>query len=267
MHNKNILIGIVLLTVSIVSIVAAVSFFQALKKTELDFNQKKATLVKDNLDLKDRLDSIQDLIAQKTEAVAAAEKERKALEQELGILKKENETIIASSGEEIESLKQKSLILKKKIYTLENSSIVQRLKEAIDKEKNENIKKVLDDSLKKIELIREGKSVNLEPIVVKEDDAPQAVTITPSVREKAGKKGAVLSLDRKSSLVVINLGRKEDVKEGDKLHIFKEDTQIAGGEIISVRYRISAAVIDDILYKNTISDIKEGYKIIVAERQ
>ena len=266
MHNKNILIGIVLLTISIVSIVAAVSFFQALRKAELEFNQKKAVLVKDNLDLKDRLDSIQDLITQKTEAAAAIEKEKRALERELGILKKENEGLIASSSKEIESLKQKSLILKKKIYTLENSSIVQRLKEAADKENNENIKKVLDDSLKKIALIKEGKSVNLEPIVVKEDSEFQSVTAAPPSQEKADRQGTVLSLDRKSNLVVISLGRKDDVKEGDRLHIFKDDARIAAGEIISVRYRISAAAIDDIQYKNTIGDIKEGYKVIVSER-
>ncbi|MDD5174101.1 MAG: hypothetical protein PHV48_04680, partial [Candidatus Omnitrophica bacterium] len=122
---------------------------------------------------------------------------------------------------------------------------------------NENIRMVLDDSLRKIELIKEGKAVNLEPIVVKDDNALQSALLD---QENAQKKGEVLSLDKKSSLVVINLGRKEGVKEGDRLRIFKDADQIAGGEVISVRYRISAAVIDDIRYKSTIDDIKEGYE-------
>ncbi|MFA5256211.1 MAG: hypothetical protein WC419_05925 [Candidatus Omnitrophota bacterium] len=257
MHNKNILIGLVLLTVSVVSIVVAVSFFQALKKAELEFNQKKAVLVKDNLDLKDRLNSIQDLVTQKTEAVVEMEDQKRTLEQELSILKQEHEALIASSSKEIDLLKKRSLTLRKRISALENSSIVQALKDALDKENNENIRMVLDDSLRKIELIKEGKAVNLEPIVVKDDNAPQSAL---SDQENAQKKGEVLSLDKKSSLVVINLGRKEGVKEGDRLRIFKDADQIAGGEVISVRYRISAAVIDDIRYKSTIDDIKEGYE-------
>ena len=269
MQDKSRLIGVVLIAVCAFSIVIAASSFRSLKKMELEFNEKKATLVKENLELKDRIDSIQQMVAQKTESAGILDKEKKIIEDQLQSLKDENEKLISSSTGQIETLKKKNAILKKRIVTLENSPIVQRIKEAIQVEDNDSVKAVLADAVNKMEMIGAGKSVSLEPIVVTKirQESPSAPDKKPtgaaSPATAEGKTGVILSVDKKSNLIVINLGRKDDVKEGDRCKIFKKDREIAGAQIINIRYRISAAFIDDIKYKYTINDIAENQKAVI----
>jgi len=264
------MITAVLVVISALFIFLAVSSFRNIKKMELDFNQKKAILVKENLDLKDRLNSLQDMITRKTEALGAVEKEKAALEEQLNALKIAAESFKAASNEELGALKKKTLTLSKKIYALENSPIVQRIRDAIDKENNENIKKVLEDSANKIDMIKEGKSVNLEPIIVtgKESGVPSSAKEKDGdIQAKEGKRGIVLSVDRKNNLIVINLGHNDGVKEGYRCKILKDEQVIGSAEIMSVRYRVSAAFVDDLQYKATVDDVKEGCKVIVPDNQ
>jgi hypothetical protein len=259
MQDKNRLIGVALIAVCAFSIVIAISSFRSLKKMELEFNEKKATLVKENLELKDRIDSIQQMVAQKTEAAGVFDKEKKIIENQLKSLKDENEKLIFGTNEHIDTLKRKNAILKKRVASLENSPIVQRIKEAIQVEDNDNVKEVLADAVNKIEMVMAGKSVSLEPIVVTKIQQTGAVSSVTA----EGKTGVILSIDKKTNLIVINLGRKDDVKEGDRCKIFKNDLEIARAQIINIRYRISAAFVDDIKYKYTINDIGENQKVII----
>jgi len=266
MQDKQRLIGVVLIAACAFSIVLAISSFRNLKKMELEFNEKKANLVKENLELKDRIDSIQQIVSQKTASADIMEKEKKDLEEQLQTLKEENEKIISSNNEQLDTLKKKNSVLKKRVATLENSPIVQRIKEAIQTEDNDNVKNVLEDTANKIEMIRSGKSVSLEPIVVTRQQQETLLnqaskTAAPPAQE--AKTGVILSLDKKNNLMVINLGRKDNVKDGDRCRIFKKDKMIARAQIISTRYRIAAAFIDDIQYKYTINDIEENLKVTV----
>lgn len=268
MQDKQRLIGVALIAACVFCIVLAFSSFRNLKKMELEFNEKKATLVKENLELKDRIDSIQQIVSQKTESTGILEKEKKDLEDQLKTLKEENDKVMASTKEEVDTLRKKNAVLKKRIATLENSPIVQRLKEAMQVEDNENVRNVLQDAMNKIDMIKAGKTVSLEPIVVTKQSqetspfAQASQAATPSL-QAATKTGVVLSVDKKNNLIAINLGSKDDVKDNDRCTIFKADKPIAHAQIINVRYRIAAAFIDDIEYKYTINDIQENYKVMI----
>ena len=264
MQNKSTLFSAILITVCVFLLVITISTFRSLKKMELEFNEKKATLVKEGLELKDKLNSLQEDFNKKAASVGVIEKEKKELESQIDQIKEEQGKIISSYTQELDALKKKNEFLKKSISALERSPLITRIRAAIMKEDNEDIKKLLQNTLDKIELIKSGKSVNLEPIVVtkKEDSAAaEYATMKPEGRE-----GAIISLDPKNNLMVINLGTKDNLKEGNRCKILRDGQEIAQAEILSVRYRIAAAFIDDIQYRYTINDIKEGYKVVVTER-
>jgi len=273
MQNKNTLILTILVTICLVLVIVSISLFQGIKKIELSFNEKKATLVKENLELKDKIDSIQEIMNQKIASVNTIEKEKKELEDQLNQVKKEQEKFAALYTQELNVLKRKNESLKKSVSALGKSPLIKRIKDAMEKEDNENIRKLLQNTLDKIELIKSGKSVNLEPIVVTKKE--EKIGTVPASGgpllggqspffQPEGKEGAIISLDQKNNLMVINLGTKDSLKEGDRCTIIRDGQEIAQAEILSVRYRIAAAFIDDIRYKCTINDIKEGYKVVVV---
>jgi len=55
--------------------------------------------------------------------------------------------------------------------------------------------------------------------------------------------GKVLAVDRQNDLVVINLGSMNNLRNGDKLSIYRGDSFIASAELIKVQNRISAAMV------------------------
>jgi hypothetical protein len=270
LQNKNSIIMVVLIVTTVFFVLLAVSSFRNINKTETDFNQKMAVLVKENLDLKDRFESLQVMIARKTEALDTLEKERAVIDEQLNALRRVSVSRNVIFKNNLKTLKKKILTLHKDISGLENSPIVQRIRAAMDKESNENIKKVLEDSANKIDMIKEGKSVDLEPIIVTKKES----VVTPIVKEKdealradEGKGGVILASDRKNNLIVINLGYNDGVKKGYRCKILKDGQLIGTAETLSVRYKVSAAFVDDLKYNTTMDDLKEGYTIIVPENQ
>ena len=55
--------------------------------------------------------------------------------------------------------------------------------------------------------------------------------------------GRVLAVDKQNDLVVINLGSMNNLKNGDKLSIYRGDNFIANAELVKVQDKISAAII------------------------
>lgn len=292
MPNKNTLLVPILLVVSAVCIILAVSSLRRLKNMELEFNEKKATLIKDNLDLKDRIQSLEEIASKKTNALVVVEKEKTELEAYLKTLREENEklsnnykelklsyTALTSKKEnfvrQFEELNEKNQYLSERISELENSPLVQRIKEALPQEQNEKIKTLLENALRNIELIQQGRPIDLGPIVVSGKESAQKATSalstedllkkTAPVSAGNGNIGKVVSLDPKNSLLVIDLGTQDGIVKGDRCVVLKDEKVIASAEIISVRYKISAAFIDDVRYKNALTDIKEGDKVLISK--
>jgi len=55
--------------------------------------------------------------------------------------------------------------------------------------------------------------------------------------------GRVLAVDKKNDIVVVNLGAVNDLKNGDRLSIYRGDNFIANAELVKVQNRLSAAMI------------------------
>ena len=267
--SKGVIWQVALAAITVFLVLFAYSSYNNLKKMRLEFNEKKSTLIKENLDLKSRLDSIQEMIDQKTISFDVLGQEKKKMEEEVGLLKKENDRLIGASKSRLRDVKQQNAVLKKKIAALENSPLVQKIKETLENESNESVKKVVEGALNKIELIKGGNPVALEPIVVTVEEGEMAGKSRQEGEAPAPRgdvKGAILSVDRKDNLIVINIGSKENVREGDRLEILKDAKEIARAEVISARSGLSAAVVESIDPAYTINSIKENDDVIVLAK-
>ena len=122
------------------------------------------------------------------------------------------------------------------------------LSASLSKEKLINSKLVqnLGRSSKRFSIaIRNKKPIELEKIIVS------------SLLEAEGK---VLAVDRQNDLVVISLGSMNNLKNGDKLSIYRGDSFIANAELVKVQDRISAAMV---LSTDSAKDVKVEVNDIV----
>jgi predicted nuclease with TOPRIM domain len=249
MKNKNIIIlagGFAIL------IIFTLASCQNIKKMELDFNKKKASMIKESLDLKDKLASLEELLNQKTLELARLEENTKPLKDELINLKLESENLKS----EYNQLNQKYADLKK-----EKDAAEEGTKALEEKYQSLSAKAT---ALGKGSSTQSGKPVTLEPIVVSTKTTSQPQIIQPEVI-KVSKAGQVISIDKKSSLIVIDLGRRDGLKEGDTCVVFKKDKKIASGQVINARYNLAAVFINKTQYKSIAGDIEEGDKVLIGE--
>ena len=113
----------------------------------------------------------------------------------------------------------------------EKEKQISYLSASLSKEKLINLKLAqnLDRSSKRFAVAsRNKKPVELEKIIIS------------SLLEAEGR---VLAVDKQNDLVVINLGSTNNLKNGDKLSIYRGDSFIANAELVKVQDRISAAMI------------------------
>jgi septal ring factor EnvC (AmiA/AmiB activator) len=85
-----------------------------------------------------------------------------------------------------------------------------------------------------------SQSVELPPIVVRPFSEEQKTERQDTV-QGAPLMGRILSINKENNFVVINAGNNSGVKNGDILHVFRKDEQIAEIEVIQVRSTVSAA--------------------------
>jgi len=274
MNDKIRFLMAILIAVSLFLAVLVVSIYGNLKKTELQFNERKATLIKENLDLKDTNKTLEDTLNQKKDAFTLLEQERKTIEEKLTSFENEKEAIKKDYEDELISLKKDNAFLTTKVKELENKTLAEHIQEAIQKEENDALKKFLAKVVYNIEVIKKGGNIELEPIVVTEGggqkeeatgEEPQAEGRKKAPSQYQGKKGKVISVDQKYSLVVFDIGRKDGVEKGKQCAILKDDKEIAQAEVISTRYNVSAAFVYETAYGHNIRDIKEGDGVLVAK--
>jgi len=262
-QNRKSLLWAAIISVSIFCIILTFWMFLHLKRKETEFNNKKAILIKDNMNLSDKVDLLDRELIQRTKKI-------KELNKKTNDMKKTYDGKIAT-------LQKQNTKISSKLKALENKSLVEKIRESIHKEENADLKKFLEKVLYNVVLIQSGKSIELEPIVVakKEGDAETSEseiklteyisTVPEAPLVLKGKEGKVLSVDSKYSLIIIDLGRGSGIKEEQKCLIVRNEKQIASAKIISVRYKVSAAFVDDIEYGYDIRDIKEDDSVVVLE--
>jgi len=282
--GKDPVLKIVLILVCLLSIFLVWSSFQYMKRMEADFSQQRARFTKDNQDLKDRLDSLQDMVDRKTEALGALEKEKASLSEKISALQEANRKLEKAYGKlqvshtyllgekemiikQFDDVREGMLDLAKKITELEQSPAVDRIRDALYKEENAKVKKILEDALRNIELVRAGKPVNLKPIVVvgkESTGAPAQGETQMQEMPAAGTAGKVLLVDEVANLVVIDLGRKDNIRQGSRCAILKDTREVASGEIVSIRYNLSTVYIDDMKGINFVGEVKQGDEVVVT---
>ena len=222
----------------------SVGLFRYVKEVQVESEKEKAVFIKKNAEL--------------TSVNKKMEKEFQSLEDSMILIESKNRVVLKQK----EALKKENIFLRKDIKAIKAKPLTKLLEEALAVESNENIKKVMQQAIEKIDMIKSGKVVNLEPILITEKGAalpeePKKVIQIPVST------GTILSIDRKNNLIAINLGEKNDVKEGERYAIFRGDKELGSAEIISVRQKVSAAVIDDIKPLHTINDIEKGDGVIL----
>lgn len=113
----------------------------------------------------------------------------------------------------------------------EKEKLIANLSANLSKEKtiNSKLAQNLERSNKRFALANfPKKPVELEKIIVS------------SLLEAEGR---VLAVDRQNDIVVVNLGSINNLKNGDRLSVYRGDDFIANAELVKVQDRISAAMI------------------------
>jgi hypothetical protein len=252
MQNKPISTKLVVIILSLALISLGLLSVVYVKKLKKDFITMRTALLKDNQFLRNQAELLQDSVNQKNEAISQLEAQKKAAEEEANSLKDASEKIRIEYSGKIDNLEKKKSALRKRIFMLEKAPLADRIKAAMQGETDKKIVNVLQDTLDKLDAVKSGKAVTLEPIEVAQAD----------------KKGVVLSVDPKNVLIVVSIGSKDGLMEGDRCKIFsKEGKEVATAEVISSRYTMSACFVDDINYGFNIKSLKQGYSVIMADRK
>lgn len=272
MENRNTLFIIVLVLIGALSVFSALLLYRYVKKVESEYTEKEAGMIKETMDLKDRIDDMKISIGEKTKEVNAVKSEKEKLAEKIRAIEEENKKLEEKHRSHIKILETEKEELAKQIKTFKETPLAEFIRKAKDVEENESIRKVLERTLHNIELVRSGNVVDLEPIVVSQGEEPEKAAqeavkapAIDAVFSSQGGAGEILSIDKNNNLIVINLGTKDRIREGQRLSILDGAGEIASAEIISSRYRISAAFIDDIKHKHTIGDIKTGFKVLMGK--
>ncbi|OGW74938.1 MAG: hypothetical protein A2Z72_07385 [Omnitrophica bacterium RBG_13_46_9] len=272
MQNREALFRTLLAAVTVFCIILIFAMFRHLKKAEFDFNDKKAEMIKENLDLKDNLSSLKERTERETKASKFLEEENKKLKQEYSY--------------RVDVLTGENVSLVKKVKELEEKPLVERLKDALEVEQDEKVKEYLEKVLYNLVLIRSGKTVEADEPPIVTAAAGKSATggsvasqLAPQIEESetvqaelqplptAGINGKIVSVDRKDNLIVVDLGRRDNINEAQRCIIIKDGKEIASSKIISVRYRVSAAFVDDIRYAYSMRNINEGDEVLVVQEE
>jgi cell division protein FtsB len=245
-----------LIALCVFSVIISLSLFGYLKNTEQRFKKEKAALVREKMDLRDQLDSLKADLKMKSDAISSLDSEKKNMLEELARIEKLAEELKGKDNEELESMRKRNQEFQKELNILRGSSAAQLINDAASRETDENVKRILSDAAIKIEMIREGKAVQLEPLVITEGGS-QAAGL------RGRKDGKIFAVNAKKNLIVVDIGRSNGAREGQRCRIIGEQGEIATATIIRTRYEISAAFVDKLNPKHTILDVKEGDKVFI----
>ncbi|MCM8760797.1 MAG: hypothetical protein NC938_06615 [Candidatus Omnitrophica bacterium] len=260
LRDKDRLIAIALIIMCLLLAAVSLLSYHYANSISLDFHQKQDEFIAKLAEYKKRFDVLQITLNEKIKLLSESQEKIKELEVELKTVRKEGEKNRLELEEERRNLSAKIAALKEKLDRLENAPIEEVITEALSKETNSEVRAVIADSLARVELIRTGKAVSLEPILVTAAGAPEVAAVSPNARF------SIITLDRKNNLIAINGGRRDGLKEGDRLSILKDGKPAATAGVIAVRYRVASAFVNNTRQNFSFRDIKEGDEVIIAEK-
>ncbi|MBN1353218.1 MAG: hypothetical protein JW994_00920 [Candidatus Omnitrophica bacterium] len=257
MISKKSLPLVILTPIAVFCVFVFLSTFFQLRKVEAKLGMEKARFIKEKMDLEDEIASVQQSFFQKSEELSKLSVEYDKLKGEMRV--------------KITQLEKDNSDLADKLKKSESISLVDRIREALKQETNESIKRYLENVLYNLVLVKSGESVELEPIVVKKKSGELGTgdkmtsgnepAYSKPVTDKLiteGKIGKVVSIDRSDNLIVIDLGLKDNIEEGERCLIIQDNKEIGSGKVIGLRYGVAAIFVDELKYKETMRTVKEG---------
>ena len=265
MKDRNPLLLIILAIACIACIFLAWSTHKQLKNKDFEFDKEKALMIKDKLDLKDSLITMRETVNKNSATISTLEEEKISLLNSKKRLEEEKQKTVELFTEQLQTLQQENTLLTEQSEMLKQNPVIKRIAIALQGDKKETVQKALENLLQNLDTIHAGRQVNLAPINITKTSAAtpsQQKILPPSSLENLGE---ILSVDAKHTLIIINLGRRNQIKAGDRCLIVKNGKEIATSEIISVRYRVAAAVIDGINAGYSLTDIKEGGSVLLKD--
>lgn len=250
MRDKEKLPTIVLAILCAILTLMTISLFRYTGNIKSDFKKKEADFIVKTTEYKNQLELLQATIDQKTIALATADTKTKEIERQIALLREESGKVRAEFDADRRNFQKRSLELKERLDKYDGASIENLIRQALEKEESDGVKRLLTDSLSRIELIRENKAVDLEPIVVTKGGASERASIT------------VVALDKKNKLIAINAGRNDGLKEGDRLTVMRDGKELVSAQVVAVRYRVATAFVDQNRHNFSMKNIREGDEIV-----
>ncbi len=248
---------IVVCAVCVFCALAAIIMFSHIKGSERAFGDKNAALVRERTELKIQFDSLSEDFDKNKFYTDNLEKEKKSIEDAFARVEKEYNELKGQNAKKLYLLKHENMVIRKKIEAFQKISAVELIKQIVSRESDRNIKNILSDTLAKMEAAKNGRYIPLDPIVLAAPTADKPETPYGS------KQGKIVSVDKKNCLIVVNMGRAQEVEDGRRCRIVDDHGEIAAGTIIRARHKISAAFIDTFSPRRTIEDVKEDARVVI----
>jgi len=248
----------VLIGICVFCVLLALIMFNNMKSAGRAIKDKNVALIRERAELKIQFDSLNEAFEKNKVTTSSLESEKKSIAEEFARLEKEYAESKTRKTKTLDALKHENKYMRRKIDLFRKLSTTELIKQITSRETNDSIKRILTDTLVKIEMTKDGKLIELEPIVLPAGDNQ------PYANNGISKKqGEIISLNKKNSLIVINMGRAQGVTDGQRCRIIDNRGEIASGMIIRTRYEISAAFIDTFSKSYTIENVKEDAKVIL----
>lgn len=176
----------------------------------------------------EKMSAIENKLLNEMEQKKTALREKAAIEQELILEKKMNAILEKDVHEKERQIKSASAVLEQEVQTRRQMET----QLAISREKiNIGIKKIESLEAKIEELNKTNRAVELEKIVVTAD-LPVSTVI-----------GNILVVNKEFNFVVVDLGKKDDLKLGDILSVYRKDEFIGKVQVERLEREISVASI------------------------
>ncbi len=230
------------------------------KKLELEIKLSQLDLK--NKELERQLAYAKRMISILTRDYVREKENRRAMKQLLDRMEKENQMI---KDKILKVTREETDLQKELAKTQEEKDVLQRHIQDMNTIVRDSIEKILTltDKLKEVKdksVITKAKSdsVNLAPIVVNKSGESEGSAKSKEIPN--GLKGKILNVNEAHNFVVLDIGKKDGVKQGMEFKVYRAGKQIATVKVRMLRDDVSAA---DIISLNDGDSIKVGDVVVL----
>jgi len=226
MNNPTSLTARLLIVLLVVGALAVLFAYRGYKDKEIEFDEKKATLIKHSLDLEDEIIVLQEALT-------------------------ENENTIASLETSVAELRR---------INEEGRTTLDALRER----RAEQVRPAAARVVRRPETVtREPSPAEEEQYeVITPALGLPAAEVLAYAPERAG---TITSINKRRALIMTDLGSRDRVKEGSLYAVLKDGKEIATAEVINVRYDVSAGMVSRLNAGYVLDDVSEGDQVILLD--